>query len=91
MIVAAFSFFGSWILYKVTDLIIPLRVTEEQEEIGLDLSQHGEVMQGEMTVPAAAADVREDGLKKKPRRSQRPQRRIFSLAFSAFSAVFSGT
>jgi ammonium transporter, Amt family len=43
--VAAFSFCGSWILYKVTDLIIPLRVAEEQEEIGLDLSQHGEVMQ----------------------------------------------
>jgi Amt family ammonium transporter len=43
--VAAFSFCGSWVLYKVTDLIIPLRVAEEQEEIGLDLSQHGEVMQ----------------------------------------------
>src|SRR6476469_4306938 len=50
--VAAFSFCGSWILYKFTDFIIPLRVSEEQEEIGLDLSQHGEVMQGEMTVPA---------------------------------------
>src|SRR5215471_3794595 len=43
--VAAFSFCGSWILYKFTDLIIPLRVSDEQEEIGLDLSQHGEVMQ----------------------------------------------
>ena len=29
----------------LTDLIIPLRVSAEQEEIGLDLSQHGEVMQ----------------------------------------------
>src|SRR6266699_467860 len=37
--VAAFSFAGSWILYKITDLIIPLRVSEEQEETGLDLSQ----------------------------------------------------
>jgi len=43
--VAAFSFCGSWVLYKVTDLIIPLRVSEEQEEAGLDISQHGEVMQ----------------------------------------------
>ena len=50
--VAAFSFGGSWILYRFTDFIIPLRVSEEQEEIGLDLSQHGEVMQGEMIVPA---------------------------------------
>jgi Amt family ammonium transporter len=42
VIVAAFSFIGSLILYKVTDLIIPLRVTEDQEHEGLDLSQHGE-------------------------------------------------
>ena len=45
LFVAAFSFGGSWMLYKFTDFIIPLRVSEEQEEIGLDLSQHGEVMQ----------------------------------------------
>src|SRR5207249_9404152 len=43
--VAAFSFAGSYLLYNLTDLIIPLRVSDEQEEIGLDLSQHGEVMQ----------------------------------------------
>ena len=49
--VAAFSFFGSWLLYKVTDLIIPLRVSSEQEEIGLDLSQHGEVMQDALVAP----------------------------------------
>ncbi len=42
VIVAAFSFFGSLILYKLTDLIIPLRVTEGQEHEGLDSSQHGE-------------------------------------------------
>ena len=43
--VALFSFCGSYLIYKFTDLIIPLRVSGEQEEIGLDLSQHGEVMQ----------------------------------------------
>ena len=42
--VTAFAFVGSYVLYKVTDAIIPLRVTPEQEEIGLDISQHGEVM-----------------------------------------------
>jgi Amt family ammonium transporter len=45
VLVAAFSFCGSYFLYKFTDFIIPLRVSGEQEEIGLDLSQHGEVMQ----------------------------------------------
>jgi Amt family ammonium transporter len=42
VIVAAYSFFGSWLCFKITDAIIPLRVTEEQEILGLDLSQHGE-------------------------------------------------
>jgi len=42
VIVAVFAFGGSLILYKVTDLVIPLRVTEDQEHEGLDLSQHGE-------------------------------------------------
>ncbi len=42
VIVTVFAFGGSWLLYKLTDLIIPLRVTEEQETLGLDMSQHGE-------------------------------------------------
>ena len=56
--VAVFSFVGSWVLYRLTDLIIPLRVSSEQEEIGLDLSQHGEVMQGrDPYTPAAQASL----------------------------------
>ena len=42
VIVAVFTFFGSLILYKITDLIIPLRVADDQEHEGLDASQHGE-------------------------------------------------
>ena len=45
-IVTLFAFLGSFVLYKITDLIIPLRVTEEQELLGLDLSQHGETALG---------------------------------------------
>ncbi|WP_256010605.1 ammonium transporter [Desertivirga xinjiangensis] len=37
-----FSFFGSWALLKITDMITRLRVSEEDERIGLDISQHGE-------------------------------------------------
>ncbi|MEO6850683.1 MAG: ammonium transporter [Mucilaginibacter sp.] len=40
--VSAFAFFGSMLLLKITDLISPLRVSEEDELIGLDISQHGE-------------------------------------------------
>jgi ammonium transporter, Amt family len=42
VLVSAFAFGGSWLLYKITDIVIPVRVTSEQEEVGLDLSQHGE-------------------------------------------------
>ena len=42
--VTAYVFIGSFVLYKVTNAIIPLRVTAEDEEAGLDISQHGEVM-----------------------------------------------
>lgn len=41
-LVSAFTFFGSLLLYKITDSIITLRVSEESEEMGLDLSQHQE-------------------------------------------------
>lgn len=40
VLVGAFSFCGSYILYKITDLISPLRVTPEEEDVGLDMSQH---------------------------------------------------
>ena len=46
VIMVSYTFFGSLICYKIIDLIIPLRVTEEQEVIGLDLSQHGETALG---------------------------------------------
>jgi Amt family ammonium transporter len=57
-IVTVFSFGGAWVLYKVTDWIIPLRVTEDDEREGLDLSQHDEVME---PVAAARLPVNERG------------------------------
>ncbi|MBC7449733.1 MAG: ammonium transporter [Hymenobacteraceae bacterium] len=41
-LVAVFVLGGSWALYWLTARIVPLRVTEEEEAVGLDLSQHGE-------------------------------------------------
>ena len=40
--VAIFVFAGTWVLLKLTDLISPLRVSEEEERTGLDWSQHDE-------------------------------------------------
>jgi Amt family ammonium transporter len=42
VIVAMFTFFGSLALYKLVDKLLAMRVTSEQENRGLDLSQHGE-------------------------------------------------
>jgi ammonium transporter, Amt family len=38
----AYSFVMTWILLKVVDVVIGLRVSQEDEMVGLDLSQHGE-------------------------------------------------
>jgi Amt family ammonium transporter len=40
--VAAYAFVGSYILLKLIDLISPLRVSQEEEDKGLDITQHGE-------------------------------------------------
>lgn len=40
--VSLFVFFGTYLLLKLTNWITPLRVSMEEEEIGLDISQHGE-------------------------------------------------
>jgi Amt family ammonium transporter len=42
VLVSVFAFFGSMLLYKLTDRIITLRVSEESENEGLDISQHEE-------------------------------------------------
>jgi len=49
VVVGSFSFFGSYILYKITDLISPLRVSLEEEDIGLDMSQHLESLEASET------------------------------------------
>jgi Amt family ammonium transporter len=42
VVVAAFAFVGSYVILRAINLVTPLRVTAEDEETGLDLSQHGE-------------------------------------------------
>ncbi|MEZ4874521.1 MAG: ammonium transporter [Flavobacteriaceae bacterium] len=42
VLVGIFTFIGSYLLYKVTDVLLSMRVREDQEYRGLDLSQHGE-------------------------------------------------
>ena len=41
-VVVPFAFFGSYGLLKLVNVFSPLRVSEEAEESGLDMSEHGE-------------------------------------------------
>jgi Amt family ammonium transporter len=41
-VVAPFAFFGSYALLKVINVFSPLRVSPEEEDTGLDITQHGE-------------------------------------------------
>ncbi|RXK57780.1 ammonium transporter [Lacibacter luteus] len=51
VIVVAFSFTASFIIFKFINFILPLRVSEEEEELGLDATQHNEkYLQGTLLV-----------------------------------------
>ncbi|AGC48014.1 ammonium transporter [Myxococcus stipitatus DSM 14675] len=52
VLVSTFSFVGSYLLYKLVDRVVPLRVTHAQEEQGLDLSQHDEVVGESPALPS---------------------------------------
>lgn len=58
ILVSAFTFFGAIILFKITNAIIPLRVSEESENLGLDLSQHDETLDAhKQHVPMGIIDL----------------------------------
>ncbi len=42
VVVAVFSFAGSYLLLRLVDVFSPIRVSAKEEDEGLDMSQHGE-------------------------------------------------
>jgi ammonium transporter, Amt family len=42
LVIVAYSFIVTWILYKLVDTIIGVRVTDKDEAMGLDLTEHNE-------------------------------------------------
>lgn len=64
--VSAFVFVGSYLLYLISHAIIPMRVSREEEILGLDLSQHGETLSDvveseEITIEVAETRVVANG------------------------------
>lgn len=54
LIVVAYSFIVSFAIFKFIGLILPLRVTKEEEAIGLDTTQHNEEYAGKNIALAAS-------------------------------------
>jgi ammonium transporter, Amt family len=65
---AAWGFFGSIAVLKVLGWVMGLRVTPEEEELGLDVSQHGEMAYGELTwiVPSVLQPANGEGSPDEP-------------------------
>ncbi|OYU81408.1 MAG: ammonia channel protein [Flavobacterium sp. BFFFF1] len=57
VLVSVFTFVGSLILFKVTNVFIPLRVSEEAEQQGLDLSQHDESLDQHKAEPVGILNL----------------------------------
>ena len=49
VVIAAFSFAVSWLVAQIISKTMGLRVTEEEEMVGLDISQHGERAYGNLS------------------------------------------
>ena len=58
LIVAAYSFVVSFAIFKLINLIQPIRVTSEEEEAGLDASQHDEkYSQGTLIMATTGVEI----------------------------------
>ncbi|ETZ20487.1 ammonium transporter [Pedobacter sp. V48] len=58
VIVIIFSFVVSFIIFKLINVVQPIRVTSEEEEEGLDASQHNEkYSQGTLIVASTGAEI----------------------------------
>ncbi|MNR67808.1 Ammonium transporter NrgA [compost metagenome] len=58
LIVIVFSFVVSFVIFKIINLIQPIRVSSEEEEEGLDASQHNEkYFQGTLIVASTGMEI----------------------------------
>ncbi len=59
LIVVAYSFTVSYLIFKFINFILPLRVSKEEEERGLDESQHNEQYNQAMLIINSVGDIAE--------------------------------
>ncbi|MBU3713568.1 MAG: ammonium transporter, partial [Ferruginibacter sp.] len=63
LLVSSYAFAVSFVIFKFINFILPLRVTEAEEELGLDQSQHDEkYLQGTLLVTHANGQHKEEAI-----------------------------
>jgi Amt family ammonium transporter len=63
LLVSSYAFAVSFAIFKFINFILPLRVTEEEEELGLDQTQHNEkYLQGHLLVTQVNGHTKEEEL-----------------------------
>jgi Amt family ammonium transporter len=63
LLVSSYAFTVSFAIFKFINFILPLRVTEEEEELGLDQTQHNEkYLQGHLLVTQVNGRTKEEEL-----------------------------
>ena len=63
VLVVAYSFTVSFLIFKFINFILPIRVSSEEEEIGLDASQHNEkYVQGTLLVAHSNGELTEQSI-----------------------------
>lgn len=63
LLVSSYAFAVSFAIFKFINFILPLRVTEEEEELGLDQTQHNEkYLQGHLLVTQMNGHTKEEEL-----------------------------
>ncbi len=55
VIVGVFTFGGSYIIFKITSMMTRMRVSPEDERLGLDISQHSETMRTSSKIEVSAS------------------------------------
>ncbi len=67
LVVPAYAFAATWLILKLIGLVTPLRATERQEALGMDIVEHGEEAytsaEGAMLVSAETGSARETAVK----------------------------
>jgi Amt family ammonium transporter len=74
---AGFSFIVSFFIFKLINLILPIRVSADEEEEGLDSTQHNEkYFQGHLIVEATREQRREEREERKEREERREEVKV---------------